>query len=180
VLESLAEVKSILLINDIEQGDDLLTKLFSCCFDTVSSTSNSAADEPVSRDADVVYRMTEILLTLIDESPSIPGDVMEIIMAQFLRAAPPGGKADRAEQAGNQSTLLLKTEPEAYLMAKNICNQCPEKMARYVSQYFSDVIMDASGFATKPNGQRQGEDLDDGDHPTGPSEQDLKDLKKAH
>jgi sister chromatid cohesion protein PDS5 len=177
VLASLSDVKSILLLNDVGD-DDLLLKLFSTCFDTVSGSSNSTTEEQIPKD--VIYHLSEVLTTLIDEGPNMTGHVMEVIMAQFLRAAPPGGSHVKTEQNGNQSTLLLKEEPEAYVMAKGICNSCPEKMARYVSQYFSDVIMDASGFATKSNGQKNEDDSDDEDQPSGPSESDLKELKKAH
>ncbi|GKT52398.1 smad nuclear-interacting protein 1 [Colletotrichum spaethianum] len=180
VLTALTDVKSILLINDVDGADDLLLKLFSVFFDGVSGGSNSGPEEGVSKE--VRNTMTEMLIALVDEASGMNPKVIEVIMAQFLRAAPPGGfqgRTERGEQNGSQSTLLPKDEPAAYIMAKEICNVCTEKMVHYVSQYFSDVILDASRFAAKTVGNRHDEDEDE-DTPRGPTDAELKELKKAH
>ncbi|OTA99180.1 hypothetical protein M426DRAFT_325376 [Hypoxylon sp. CI-4A] len=177
VLTSLAEVKSILLINDVTNSDELLLHLFSSFFDGISGSSKAASGEQVAKD--VEFHMTDILVTLVEESPSLPPNVLDVIMAQFLRAAPPGGHKDKADTNGKQTTLLPKEEPEAYVMAKTVCNSCPEKMARYVGQYFSEVIMDVSGNSGHANGHKDDDDSDE-DGATGPSESDFKELRKAH
>lgn len=178
VLMSLTEVKSILILTDLQGADELLLRLFNSTFDGLSTASKAQADEEVSRDVEI--QLTEMLTRVIDESlGSVPASVIDAVISQFLRAAPPGGRS--REQHVNQSTLHIKTEPPAYTMAKNICNGCSDKMSRYVSQYFSDVILNASGFATKPNDQRPGpDDEDDEDAHAGPSEADLKSLRQAH
>ncbi|KJZ78958.1 hypothetical protein HIM_01731 [Hirsutella minnesotensis 3608] len=178
VLMSLTDVKSILLISEIHGADDLMVRLFNSAFDGVSASAKAPAEEQVAKDIEI--HLTEMLMELIDESPgSIPATVIDAIISQFLRAAPPGGGKTK-EQHDKQSTLLQKTEPAAYVMAKNICNGCADKMSRYVSQYFSDVILNASGFATKANGYRQGDDSEDEETNAGPSEADLKSLRQAH
>ncbi|KAF4980587.1 hypothetical protein FZEAL_3440 [Fusarium zealandicum] len=178
VLTSLTDVKSILLINELDGADGMLLRLFKTTFDGVSAAgSRAASEEQVAKDVEI--HLTEMLMALIDESGSVSSDVIDAIIGQFLRAVPPGGNRNR-EQNGNQATLLLKSEPPAYVMAKNICNGCSDKMARYVSQYFSDVILNASGFATKANGHRHGDDEDDEDANMGPSDADLKSLRQAH
>lgn len=182
-LVSLTEVKSILLIYEIHGADELLLRLFNSTFDGVSTRSKASAEEHVAKDVEI--HLTEMLTELIDESTgSVPASVIDAIISQFLRAAPPGGGGggSRAKdhQADKQSTLLRKTEPPAYVMAKNICNGCADKMSRYVSQYFSDVILNASGFATKSNGYRHGDDSDEDDANAGPSDADLKSLRQAH
>ncbi|KAL6403772.1 hypothetical protein AUP68_13144 [Ilyonectria robusta] len=177
VLMSLTDVKSILLITEVHGADELLLRLFNSTFDGVSTASKAASEEQVAKDVEI--HLTEMLIQLIDESGSVSASIIDAIISQFLRAATPGGNRNR-EQNGNQSTLLVKTEPPAYVMAKNICNGCSDKMARYVSQYFSDVILNASGFATKANGHRQGDDSDDEDGTSGPSDADLKSLRQAH
>ncbi|KAH7170509.1 armadillo-type protein [Dactylonectria macrodidyma] len=177
VLMSLTDVKSILLITEVHGADELLLRLFNSTFDGVSAASKTAADNMVAKDVDLT--LTDMLIQLIDESGSVSAAIIDAIISQFLRAAPPGGSRNR-EQNGNQSTLLVKEEPPAYVMAKAVCNGCEDKMARYVSQYFSDVILNASGFATKANGHRQGDDSDDEDSTSGPSEADLKSLRQAH
>lgn len=180
-MRSLAEVQSILLVNEVDGADDLLLRLFSNFFDTVSG--GSGPDEGVSKDITIL--MGDIMSSLVDEASGISPKIIEVIMAQFLRAAPPGGpqaKQDRADRNG-QSTLLLKSEPAAYIMAKDLCNQGTEKMVHYVSQYFSDVIIDASRFAAKSNGhhsQQHHHEDDDEEGPRGPTEAELKELRKAH
>lgn len=108
VLMSLTDVKSILLINEIHGADELILRLFNTAFDGVSSASKSSSDEQVAKDVEI--HLTEMLMQLIDESGSVSASVIDAIISQFLRAAPPGGNRNR-EQNGNQSTLLVKTEP---------------------------------------------------------------------
>lgn len=178
VLVSLTDVKSILLVAEIHGADDLMLRLFNSTFDGVSNNAKAASDMQIAKDVEI--HLTDMLVQLIDESPgSVPASVVDAIISQFLRAAPPGGARSR-DQNDSQSTLLHKTEPPAYVMAKNICNACADKMSRYVSQYFSDVILNASGFATKANGFRNGDASDDEDAASGPSEADLKSLGQAH
>ncbi|KAI1090875.1 armadillo-type protein [Rostrohypoxylon terebratum] len=178
VLTSLAEVKSILLINEVTNAEELLLHLFSSFFDGISGSSKAASGEQVAKD--VEFHMTDILVTLVEESPSLPPPVLDVIMAQFLRAAPPGGRREKADANGKQTTLLPKEEPEAYVMAKTVCNSCPEKMARYVGQYFSEVIMDVSGNSGHANGHRDDNGSDDDDGTGGPSDAEFRELRKAH
>ncbi|KAI0430446.1 armadillo-type protein [Xylaria sp. FL1042] len=178
VLASLADVKSILLINDVNNSEELLLELFSTFFDGISGSFKSSSGEQVAKD--VEFHMTEVMVTLVDESASLPPPVLDVIMAQFLRAAPRGGHREKTDSNGTQTTLLPKEEPEAYVMAKTVCNSCPDRMARYVGQYFSDVIMDVSGKGGHGNGHKDDEQSDDEAAPSGPSEADFKELRKAH
>ncbi|TGJ82296.1 hypothetical protein E0Z10_g6468 [Xylaria hypoxylon] len=178
VLASLADVKSILLINDVNNSEELLLELFSTFFDGISGSFKSSSGEQVAKD--VEFHMTEVMVTLVDESASLPPSVLDVIMAQFLRAAPRGGHREKTDANGTQTTLLPKEEPEAYSMAKTVCNSCPDRMARYVGQYFSDVIMDVSGKGGHANGHKDDEQQDDEPAPSGPSEADFKELRKAH
>ncbi|KAH6664832.1 armadillo-type protein [Halenospora varia] len=183
VLVSLAEVKSIILLTDIPNSEALTLHLFSSLFDTISGSSKSSTGEQIAKD--VEYNMSQLLVTLVDEAAGLPPQAIDIIVAQFLRATAPGGGKAKGEKDEKQSTLLLKELPQAYNMAKTICNACPEKMARYVSQYFNEVIMDMSaGVVPKANGHRRNsdgaEDSDEEEIPAGPTESDLRELHKAH
>ncbi|APA14981.1 hypothetical protein SS1G_13681 [Sclerotinia sclerotiorum 1980 UF-70] len=181
VLSSLAEVKSIVLMTDLPNAEDLMLHLFSTFFDICSGSSKSSTGEQISKD--VEYNMSQCLVTLVDEAPVVGPHVIDIIVAQFLRAATPsGGKSKHGAKADDkQSTLLLKDLPEAYNMAKTICNDCSDKMSRYVSQYFNDVMMEVSTSGGKANGHRKDDaDSDEDDAPTGPTDSDLKELNKAH
>ena len=154
--------------------------LFSQIFDGVSG-AKSTSGEHVAKD--VEYTMQEIMGLLIDDATSLPAKVVDVIMAQFLRAAAPGGAKERHDHIpldDTQATLLLKEEPEAYQMAKYLCQHYPEKMARFVSQYFSDVILEGTSFAGKAGNHKDADDDDDEDGPAGPSESDLRELRKSH
>ncbi|KAK3295530.1 armadillo-type protein [Chaetomium fimeti] len=175
VLRSLAEIKSVVLLLDVDGSENLLLHLFSTIFDGVSG-SKSASGEQVAKD--VEYSMQELLGVLVEDATSLPAKVVDVMMAQFLRAAAPGTgreKHNHAQLDENQATLLAKEEPEAYQIVKHMCQIFPDKMARFVSQYFSDVIVDATGFAGRPD-----RDDEDDDGPSAPSESDLRELRKAH
>ncbi|KAI9751416.1 MAG: hypothetical protein M4579_006081 [Chaenotheca gracillima] len=194
VLQSLAQVKSIVLLTDIPSSESLILSLFTSFFDILSGSSKSSTGEQIGKNTE--YHMTAILVILVDEAPSLPPEVVDIIVAQFLRTDPRAmssgiakGKKNGAPVDERQSTLLLKELPPAYSMAKAVCNSCPEKMARHVSQYFNDVIMDASAStATEGSGKGQlhrkasfaREESESDDGRAGPSEDDLKELHKAH
>ena len=139
--------------------------------------------------------MTSILGVMVDESPNLPQDVIDVIMAQFLRTDPrvlsgTAGKGKKNAAADEkQSTLTLKELPPSYNMAKTICNSAPEKMAKYISQYFNDVVVDASSSSStaklpskKASLRRFSDDLDEEDLDLGggPTEDDMKDLRKVH
>ncbi|KAK9249177.1 armadillo-type protein [Lipomyces tetrasporus] len=155
LLESLSQVKSIVLVSDLPNGDDLMSDIFEMFFDLVKPDGLKNLE----------FHMGEILVQLIDEAPTIPSEVITLILAQFLRAK----TVEVKPKAGNNAkTSKVQTSlfqlPPAYNMAKTICINCTDRMARHISQYFTDVIYDIS---TKSSA----DDI---------SETDLGELKKAH
>ena len=179
VLRSFAEYKSVVLLLDVEGSDTLLLRLFSDIFEGVDGVKSSSGEHIPK---EVQFTMQELLGVLIEDAASLPAKVIDAIMAQFLRAAPGAGRArhDHVPLDENQATLLQKEEPEAYQMAKNLCQMYPEKMSRFVSQYFSDVILEGTSLGGKSGAHRDAEDSDDQDGPSGPSESDLRELRKSH
>ena len=191
VLNSLAQVKSIVLLTDIPDSEKLTTNLFTIFFDILASSGTSSTGEQIGKN--VEFHMTGILITMVDESASLPPEVVDVIVAQFLRIdphilTPSSAKARKGAQKEpdeKQSTLLLKELPPSYNMAKTICNSCADKMARHISQYFNDIIVDASAAAAgKGLGKKRriSEELEnsDLDLTIGPTEEDLRELRKAH
>ncbi|RKF75468.1 Sister chromatid cohesion protein pds5 [Golovinomyces cichoracearum] len=186
VLASLAEVKSIVLICDIPNSDSLVLHLFSNFFDIMSGSLGALTSDQIPRD--VEFNMTQVLIILVDEAQNLPSGVVDIIVAQFLRASVPSSrylnKKNKQDRDDKQSTLLLKELPAAYNMAKTICNSCSDKMARYVSQYFNEVIIEISSGIPKSNRHREASDAptdsDEGNLNMGPNEADMKELQKAH
>lgn len=181
VLRSLAEWKSILLINEIPGSDQLTSALFTTCFDVLSAPAKSDRGEELSKN--VEHNMTEVLSTIIDEAPAVTHDVVDVIVAQFLWADPAtlasSAKSKKSAQVdAKQSTLRRKDAPPAYNMAKNVCNAFPEKMARLIGNYFSSVIVDFtnSGASFRSHGR----DDDDDAAPKAPSDEDINEANKAH
>ncbi|EEQ84407.1 sister chromatid cohesion protein PDS5 [Blastomyces dermatitidis ER-3] len=184
VLSSLADVKSIVLLTDLDAPDTLILPLFSSCFDIVSGSSKSSTGEELAKN--VEYDMTRLLAPIIDESSVLAPEIIDVIIAQFLRVDPrivehstsSKSKKNSVHIDSKQGTLLLKEYPPAYNMAKAICNACPEKMTSYVSQYFNNVIIDASG-PSGANGLSKAHrraSIDDSDDEA----ENIKELSKAH
>lgn len=187
VLNSLSQVKSIVLLTDVPSANGLILNLFRTCFDVLS-----AARDDLSKN--VEYYMTGVLNCMIDECSGLPPEVVEIILAQFFHADPNARSSLTKQRKGVNSTdtdegqsKIQRQIPTSYHLAKNICNTSPERMARYVSQYFSGVIMDSSFMGqskpakTKRRARASSDDSDDdgvGLH--GPSEDDMKQLERAH
>ena len=193
VLTSLSQVKSIVLLTDIPSSEPLMLHLFTSFFDILAGSPKSSTGEQLGKN--VEFHMTSILVTMVDESATLPSEVVDVIVAQFLRTDPRAingsagkGKKHAAILDEKQSTLTLKELPPAYTMAKTICISCPEKMARHISQYFNDVIVDASSSSVairtskKTSHRRVSDDMDDSDmdNGNGSTEEDLKELYKVH
>ena len=131
--------------------------------------------------------MTRLLVTIIDEVPTLNAEVVDTIIVQFLRVDP--GTASQLDKKNKkhapvdskQDTLRLKEYPPAYNMAKAICGSCPEKMTNHISTYFNNVIVDASESFPHLNGSskqshKRPPSLDD----TGEDTEDVQQLRKAH
>ncbi|GAA6017525.1 hypothetical protein JCM11491_006853 [Sporobolomyces phaffii] len=115
IVDSLATVKSIVLVCDLESGSDKLVKqIFQTCLDSISSSSPK----------NVEIALSDILLSLIEELAVIPTDVVEILLSSFKP------KVERARSA-------------AFDLAVEVCRGSSDKLQRYVSQYFAEVIQDA-------------------------------------
>jgi sister chromatid cohesion protein PDS5 len=168
LLDSLSSVKSVVLVSDVPNAETLISQLFTIFFDMAKPDGAK----------NIEYLMTDILVQLVDECNTIPGPVVDIIIAQFLRAGPANAQATAAKKSKHgktdpqQQTLQAHILPPAYNMAKTICNSCVDKMSRYICQYFSEVILDSS-----PDRSGTPEDEDESNEP---SEEDLRELQKAH
>lgn len=82
--------------------------------------------------------MTNILGHIIDEGESLPTQVIEIILAQFIRKQPP--KEKKKDQT-DLTSLGIGGYPAAYTMAKGICQDCADHLSRDVCAYFSEVLL---------------------------------------
>ena len=76
LLESLSTVKSVVLVCDLPNADELMVDVFKSFFGMVR----------LDLAKKIELFMADILVALIDESQSLPADVLEILMSQFLDA----------------------------------------------------------------------------------------------
>ncbi|KIW69933.1 hypothetical protein PV04_02247 [Phialophora macrospora] len=183
ILSSLAESQSILLVTDIPNHENLIISLFTTAFDIVSASGTSPSGVEISKS--VEYHLKNLLAAVVDEV-SLPQEVTDIIISQFMRVdarnfqdhGTKGRKRDG--QDSKQGTLLLKGYPPAYNMAKSLCTTCPEKMTAHITQYFGTVIVDATAAvslngASKGHSRRRSESVDDDE-----DKERVADLRKAH
>lgn len=157
--------------------------LFTTAFDIVSGSGNNPAGVEVSKS--VEYHLKNLLAAVVDEV-TLPQDVTDIIISQFMRVDArtgdkPTNKTKRRDtQDSKQATLLLKEYPPAYNMAKSLCTTCPDKMTAQITQYFGTVIVDAtSNLSSNGVGKashRRISDLEDSED----EHEGLADLRKAH
>ncbi|KAF8458449.1 hypothetical protein BGX38DRAFT_1154006 [Terfezia claveryi] len=195
LLKSLSVIKSIVLMADIPNGDALILQLFTYFFDI--GAKPGVAEQ-------VEYYMNDILVQLVAECNSLPSEVVDIIVAQFLRANPTatnttitGGRKEKivgegvvGGGGGKQTSIRehMAPPPPAYNMARVICTSlsCVDKMARHICQYFAEVIFDASP-SSRPSHHHHhrrsslSPDPHSSPDPAGPpTDDDLKELSKAH
>lgn len=182
-LASLVTVKSILLLCDAPGADTLILNLFTNCFDVVSGNIRGADVEQISKN--VEFNMTGMLCALVDESPTLPPGVIDILLAQFLRADP----SLMSKKKGETQAPGSRDVSPAYNMARSICNSCSDKMVRQIGLYFNAVLIDATEATstTKPSkskGKKRIHDDSDDESESGlitpPSESDLEEVSKAH
>ncbi|KAJ7207075.1 armadillo-type protein [Mycena pura] len=112
LLESLSTVKSVVLVCDLQNADELMVEIFRDFF------------QLVRRDLAKKIEMflSDILVAILDECQTLPSEVLETIMAQFM------DKNARIEQP-------------AYRLAVQVCNSTADKLTRHVSQYFTEIIV---------------------------------------
>ncbi|KAB8349739.1 hypothetical protein FH972_023754 [Carpinus fangiana] len=175
VLKSLSETQSIVLVTDVRNSTNLIRKFFATCFDMLSNPA-----EEIGRANEL--HIGDLMQCLIDECPTLPSEAVDTIMAQFLRADP----RTSAFFAGRKGAVagFADKPPASYTIAAMVCTSCAERMALYVAQYFSSIIVDAVSLDTpkaksKTKRHTVSTDLDE-DVEQGPSEEDLKELDKAH
>ncbi|KAF9255405.1 hypothetical protein L218DRAFT_884207 [Marasmius fiardii PR-910] len=112
LLESLSTVKSVVLVCDLPNAEELMEEIFRDFFALVR---NNFAKK-------IELFMSDILVAIIDEAQSVPPEVLDLILAQFMDKNP-------------------KIEQPAYRLAVSVCNQTSDKLQRNVSSYFSEIII---------------------------------------
>ena len=130
ILKILEQTKCVVIITDIGNAStSLISSFFKTFFDLVKPSMNK----------DIEHLMTSILSHIIDESESVPVEVIEIILSQFMRKQPP--KEKKKDQTDITSLTGIGGYPAAYTMAKGLCQDCADHLSRDVCAYFSDILL---------------------------------------
>lgn len=142
IVDSLASVKSIVLVCDLDAADDLMERVFRMAFDTISCVSVRAPWSLVSRTRrgglsglrplgyahrsnspkNVELALLDILLALLEEVQTVPPSVLDVLTAQFLPRA-------------------SKSRSSSFRLAVEVARGASDKLQRYVSQYFGETIV---------------------------------------
>jgi sister chromatid cohesion protein PDS5 len=121
VLETLVEVQCIVLITDLPKAENLIRGIFHKFYEFTEKNNVAGMD----------FLLTSILSQLVDQAQTLPSDVTELILSQFLNKVP------QSKDAKNQSIPLVS---RAYNMSKALCTDNIDIMTRLTNQYFSDVL----------------------------------------
>ncbi|KAH9968243.1 armadillo-type protein [Russula dissimulans] len=112
LLESLSTVKSVVLVCDLPNADELMVDVFRDFFALVRHDLSKKIE----------LHMADIMVALIDEATSLPSELMDTMMAQFL-----------------DKNVGLDNPP--FRLAVQVCNATSDRLQRHVCQYFTEIIV---------------------------------------
>ncbi|BFZ54407.1 Sister chromatid cohesion protein pds5 [Savitreella phatthalungensis] len=123
LLGSLDEVESIVLMCDIgDRQEVLMVDLFTTFFDL-------AATQALRKNVEA--HMIGVMRQLVDEAPAIPEELLNVLLAQFMR------------RTATQGGIAAFMRDSACDMAAQVMSLCAERLQRNVCAYFSDIISTA-------------------------------------
>ncbi|EST07987.1 Armadillo-type fold [Kalmanozyma brasiliensis GHG001] len=115
LLENLSNVKSVVLICDLANADELMTDYFKGFLDL--------ARPDMSKNVEIC--MADVLVQLIDECVTLPSEVLDLLLANFTPKA-------------------IKHNPSAHRIAVEVCSNTKDRLQKNVAQYFNEVILSAT------------------------------------
>ncbi len=115
LLESLSNVKSVVLVCDLANADELMSDYFKGFLEL--------ARPDMSKNVEIC--IADVLVQLIDECVTLPPEVLELLLANFTPKA-------------------VKHNPAAHRLAVEVCSNTKDRLQKYVAQYFNEVINSAS------------------------------------
>nr|WJN24942.1 cohesin maintenance factor [Pseudozyma pruni] len=115
LLENLSNVKSVVLICDLANADELMTDYFKGFLDL--------ARPDMSKNVEIC--MADVLVQLIDECVTLPSEVLDLLLANFTPKA-------------------VKHNPSAHRIAVEVCSNTKDRLQKNVAQYFNEVILSAT------------------------------------
>lgn len=127
LISRLAEVRSIILITDISQANELIEQVFKLFLDSKNQFNKKL--EPV---------ISDVLSEIISEWEGISPTVLQLIMNKFLSSA------SDAEIKSISSTLNSEKYTSSFNLVKNICDFNPDRISRQVTKYFSESLYETT------------------------------------
>ncbi|CBQ68347.1 related to PDS5-precocious dissociation of sister chromatids [Sporisorium reilianum SRZ2] len=115
LLENLSNVKSVVLICDLANADELMTEYFKGFLDL--------ARPDMSKNVEIC--MADVLVQLIDECVTLPSEVLDLLLANFTPKA-------------------IKHNPSAHRIAVEVCSNTKDRLQKNVAQYFNEVMISAT------------------------------------
>lgn len=131
LLKRLAEVRSIILITDLKDSEELIQSIFDVFYD-LSTKDFPTRLEPL---------ISDILSEIMAEAEIVPHNVLKLILDRFL------------SQSGQDSALKFGsniTNP-GFNFSINICEANADRMSRQVAQYFSELLYESSSLMGNNN-----------------------------
>ncbi|KAK6464717.1 precocious dissociation of sister chromatids [Scheffersomyces coipomensis] len=119
ILKRLAEVRSVILITDLPNSEDLIESVFET-FYTLSTKDIPSRLEPLACD---------ILSEVIAESETIPTKVLVMILNKFFADVESSGIKSITTNSGLNFSI-------------QICENNIDRLSRQVAQYFSEILYD--------------------------------------
>ena len=169
LLESLSTVKSVVLVCDLPSptAEDMLVGIFTDVFTIANraSTSNASSSSNTATKKVEMF-LADILVALLDETSSVPSQVLEIILAQFAQDSPT--KSSKTTPAGRGG----------YRLAVNVCTAATDRLQRHVCQHFTDLLTSHSLNQDSDEDSDEPSSKDKGDK--GLSNQAMERLKTTH
>ncbi|ODV83565.1 hypothetical protein CANARDRAFT_202839 [[Candida] arabinofermentans NRRL YB-2248] len=121
LLKRLVETRSIVLITDLPNSQQLIESIFDISYTLISSTDLNSQIEPL---------FVDVLTEVISESSSIPNKTLKLILNKFLNNS-------RAAQTKGTSV-------QGFQFTLDICKNNIDRMSRMITQFFSEIVYEGT------------------------------------
>ncbi|CUM53820.1 uncharacterized protein AC631_00245 [Debaryomyces fabryi] len=131
LLKRLAEVRSVILMTDLPDAQQLIESIFEIFYDLSTKKFPSRLEPLVS----------DILSEIISESDVVPHNVLKMILNKFLTNFP--------EESAITSGLKSNISNPGFNFSLSICEANLDRMSRQVAQFFSEMLYDSTSNVEK-------------------------------
>lgn len=123
LITRLAEVRSIILVTDIDDNTSLIESIFDLFYDTNNKFHKKL--EPI---------ISDILIEIISEWDQISSKVLKQILNKFL--------TNTNKDGTSVTSNLSSSSASPFNFTLSICNSNPDRLARQLTKFFSEVLFE--------------------------------------